>query len=132
MSAAVVTDLYAAIAARDGEAVAAIAAEHFAEDVVLHEPPSLPWGGTHEGPRRAAGMGGARFRRASTLAGPVPRLAARQRAAPARARPAGDREVVGRRVAGGDHARGRRHQLLRRPRGGLPHRRAPAPPQSRR
>lgn len=55
-SATVVRELYAALAARDAAAVEACIDANFAEDVVLHEPASLPWGGTHEGLNRVKRM----------------------------------------------------------------------------
>jgi ketosteroid isomerase-like protein len=52
----VVRALYTAIAARDAAEAQRLVDEHFAEDVVLHEPASLPWGGSHEGRKRVGRM----------------------------------------------------------------------------
>lgn len=51
-AAELVRTFYRAVASHDGAAVAALVAEHFAEDVTLHLPGSLPYGGTVEGRRR--------------------------------------------------------------------------------
>lgn len=48
--------LYAGIRERDADTVAAIVDDHFADDVVLHEPSSLPWGGAHAGRERVRRM----------------------------------------------------------------------------
>lgn len=47
-----ITRLYDLLAARDATGVQALVDQSFAEDVVLHEPPSLPWGGAHSGRKR--------------------------------------------------------------------------------
>jgi len=52
----VVRDLYAALNRRDANAIGALVEAHFADDVVLYEPASLPWGGTHEGRKRVGRM----------------------------------------------------------------------------
>lgn len=51
-----VTRFYAALAAKDPDAVRAFVAKYFADDVVLVLPGSLPYGGRVEGARRLAGM----------------------------------------------------------------------------
>jgi ketosteroid isomerase-like protein len=48
-NAAVVERFYAAVAARDGDAIAAVVDDHFAEDVAFEWPPSLPYGGRVDG-----------------------------------------------------------------------------------
>ncbi|GAA4544074.1 nuclear transport factor 2 family protein [Pseudonocardia xishanensis] len=48
----VVDAFYAAIAGKDAEAVTSVVTEHFADDVVLDLPASLPYGGRIEGVRR--------------------------------------------------------------------------------
>jgi ketosteroid isomerase-like protein len=45
---------YAALFAKDSDAVAAMIGEHFAPDAVLHRPESLPGGGRTEGADRIA------------------------------------------------------------------------------
>ena len=52
----VVTDFYFALASADPDAVGAVVDAHFAEDVAIEWPPSLPHGGRVEGSRRLRGL----------------------------------------------------------------------------
>lgn len=55
-NAQIVADFYAALSGADPEAVAAAIDAHFAEDVAIEWPPSLPHGGRVEGSRRLRGL----------------------------------------------------------------------------
>jgi ketosteroid isomerase-like protein len=52
VNAATIEAFYGALFARDGESVGQLVDEHFADDVVLQRPESLPAGGRVEGARR--------------------------------------------------------------------------------
>jgi hypothetical protein len=45
----IVRAVYAALRSLDPDIIRAAAASHFASDIVVHEPESLPWGGTYRG-----------------------------------------------------------------------------------
>jgi ketosteroid isomerase-like protein len=48
----IVTDFYTALAASDADSIASLIDGHFADDVAIEWPPSLPHGGRVEGSRR--------------------------------------------------------------------------------
>ncbi len=54
--AAIVQELYAALRVRDAQAVERLVRDHFDDEVVLHEPGSLAWGGDHAGSKRVTAL----------------------------------------------------------------------------
>jgi ketosteroid isomerase-like protein len=66
-NAGLIRSFYGAVAGRDGDAVAALVAGHFAENATLRLPGSLPYGGNVEGRRRLERV----FRAAADATAPV-------------------------------------------------------------
>jgi ketosteroid isomerase-like protein len=52
----VVRAVYAALCSIDPDTISAAAARYFAEDIVVHEPESLPWGGSYRGKELVTGL----------------------------------------------------------------------------